>query len=98
PPLPLISLHDALPIYQTVAVKIIRDSLFADAEAHTRFLQEIRAMGRLQSVKNIVPIYHVGQHLGCFFLVMPFLTGGTLSARRKTDRKSTRLNSSHQII
>jgi len=68
---------------QIVAVKIIRDNVFADPDLNKRFLQEIRALGRLQSVKNIVPIYHVGQFMGCFYFVMPLMAGGSLSARRK---------------
>jgi serine/threonine protein kinase len=68
---------------QIVAVKMIRDGIFADQEARPRFLQEVRAMGRLQSAKNIVPIYHVGQYLNFLFYVMPFLAGGNLSKQRK---------------
>jgi serine/threonine protein kinase len=68
---------------QIVALKMIRDGIVADPETHHRFLQEVRAMGRLQSAKNIVPIYHVGQHINYFFYVMPFLTGGSLSKQRK---------------
>jgi serine/threonine-protein kinase len=64
---------------QIVALKMIRDGIFADQDAHDRFLQEIRAMGRLQSTKNIVPIYHVGQFQSCLFYVMPFLAAGSLS-------------------
>jgi hypothetical protein len=68
---------------QIVALKMIRDGVFADQDSHNRFLQEVRAMGRFQSAKNIVPIYHVGQHLGHLFYVMPFLTGGCLSKKQK---------------
>jgi serine/threonine protein kinase len=68
---------------QIVALKMIRDGIFADPVTHHRFLQEVRAMGRLQSAKNIVPIYHVGQFLNYSFYVMPFLAGGSLSKQRK---------------
>src|SRR5713226_6504915 len=64
---------------QIVALKLIREGFFGeDQECHNRFMQEVRAMGRLQSARNIVPIYHVGRYLNYSFYVMPFLAGGNL--------------------
>jgi serine/threonine-protein kinase len=76
---------------QTVALKMIRAGQAADADSVARFQREVHALGRVQPVKNIVPIYHVGQHQGEFFFVMPFLAGGNLSRRLKEFVRDPRL-------
>jgi Protein kinase domain len=64
---------------QLVALKLIQHGAFADRESIDRFQQEIKTLGLMQPHKNIVPIYHVGQHGSELYYVMPFLEGGSLS-------------------
>src|SRR4051794_12071041 len=68
---------------QTVALKMIRDGVCADPIAFDRFLREVQGLGRVQPVKNIVSIFHRGQHQGLPYYVMPFLAGGSLAAHKK---------------
>lgn len=66
-----------------VALKVIRTDKLAPATmARTikRFEREARALAQL-SHPNIVPITDYGEQDGRPFLVMPYLTGGTLKAR-----------------
>jgi Protein kinase domain len=68
---------------QMVAVKLNRDGVFADQEALDRFEQEFQILGKMQPVKNIVPIYHVGHHDKEAYFVMQFMPGGSLNKQLK---------------
>jgi WD40 repeat protein/serine/threonine protein kinase len=65
-----------------IALKVLNTSLAANAIARKRFLREARATAAFEH-DHIVPIYHVGQEEGVFFLVMPLLHGESLDARLK---------------
>lgn len=48
-----------------------------------RFEREVRISARFEDHPNIMPVYEVGQFHGQAYFTMPFLTGGTLAARKK---------------
>src|SRR5437879_5687825 len=82
-----------------VALKVLKTA--ARRDIFNAFQSEIEALARIQH-PNIVQIYAVGQcELGPY-IVMEFVSHETLAAkvrhRLPTDRKSTRLNSSHRCI
>ncbi|HEY1349940.1 MAG TPA: protein kinase [Ktedonobacteraceae bacterium] len=64
-----------------VAVKTLRAHLAIDVETiqqfRVRFQREANLIARLDHI-NIVPIYEYGEQEGIGYLVMPYLTGGSL--------------------
>jgi serine/threonine-protein kinase len=60
-----------------VAVKILRPSVATQQEFLVRFRREADLIARLDHV-NIMPIYEYGEQDGLAYLVMPYLTGGSL--------------------
>ncbi|MBY0502272.1 MAG: serine/threonine-protein kinase [Bryobacteraceae bacterium] len=67
-------------LQRTVAVKVLRADLVANAEQKARFLQEAKAASALQH-PNIVGIYHVGVADGEDYMVMEYVAGETLQQR-----------------
>lgn len=63
-----------------VAVKVMKGRLAADPLARERFLREARAVAAIRH-DHVVPIYHVGEHEGTPFIVMPLLQGESLASR-----------------
>lgn len=63
-----------------VAVKVMRPALAANPAGRERFLREARAAAAV-SHDHVVPIFHVGEHDGLPFLVMPLLAGESLAER-----------------
>ncbi len=62
-----------------VVVKLLRHEGVLDA-ADT-FEREARLLGRLGDAEGFVPILGAGRHGGRFYIVLPFLPGGTLADR-----------------
>jgi serine/threonine protein kinase len=58
------------------AVKILPESLSADAESAGRFLREAQAAARLNH-PNTVAVYEVGRQDGLLFIVMELVRGGS---------------------
>ena len=73
-----------LRLNREVAVKIIRDELFRDAEMLRRFYAEAHAIAQL-SHSGIVAVYDVSQNENVGYLVMELISGITL--RQYIDRK-----------
>ncbi|GCE02959.1 serine/threonine protein kinase [Dictyobacter aurantiacus] len=74
------------PIRQ-VAVKVLHSYLGGNdgefsQEFLTRFRREADVVARLEHM-NIMPLYEYGEQDGLAYLVMPYLTGGSLSERLK---------------
>jgi serine/threonine protein kinase len=74
--------------HRQVAVKALLFSLMPDPERRSRFLQRFRreadAIAALDH-PNILPIYEYGEQTDLAYLVMPYVTGGTL--RDRVERK-----------
>src|SRR5206468_11934320 len=84
-----LSLHDALPIY------VLFSAAVADNDAVATVFVEIRdTSGAL--LANLTMTFNSGS--GAYEVSHAFPTVGTLSYRIWADRKSTRLNSSHDQI
>ncbi|NPV87581.1 MAG: SUMF1/EgtB/PvdO family nonheme iron enzyme [Anaerolineae bacterium] len=72
-----------------VAVKVIRTEVFPPLQLQRvlgRFAREAKALARLTH-PNIVKVIDYGEHDGTPYLVMPYLSGGTL--RQRMGRKMT---------
>ena len=73
-------LAEDIKLGRRVAVKVMLPRLAADGAARERFLREARAADAVHH-DHVVPIFHVGEHDGVPFLVMPLLEGESLDAR-----------------
>jgi serine/threonine-protein kinase len=60
-----------------VAIKLLGPNVFGQTEARRRFLQEARALARLDH-PNIVSIYAVGRHEGSIYIATQFVEGENL--------------------
>jgi serine/threonine protein kinase len=70
-------------LQRDVAVKFIRTEMFPPAQLHMvlqRFEREAVALARLDH-PNIVQVYDIGEYDGTPYVVMEFLSGGTLRQR-----------------
>ncbi len=63
---------------RVVALKMLRDSSFADAQDVLRFRTEVESAAALDH-PNIVPVYEVGEEGGQRYFSMKFVAGGTLA-------------------
>jgi len=63
-----------------VAVKIIRQEKVTSEKFLKRFAREAKALAKLNH-SNIIPIIDYGEHENLPFLVMPYITGGTLKQK-----------------
>ncbi len=70
---------------RVVAVKVMRDALFAGRSQRIRFRSEAEAVAGLQH-PHIVQVYDYGEHDEVPFFCMEFLDGGTLTRRFKRGR------------
>jgi eukaryotic-like serine/threonine-protein kinase len=68
-----------------VAVKVMRDALFAGRRERTRFRNEAEAVAGLQHA-HIVQVHDYGEHDDVPFFCMEFLEGGTLTRRLRRGR------------
>jgi serine/threonine protein kinase len=66
-------------LHRTVAVKILNGA--SGQMAWSRFRTEIRALGSLSGHPHVVAVYDAGEYQGHPYMVMPFLTGGSLGDR-----------------
>jgi hypothetical protein len=67
---------------RTVAVKVILATHAIKGDFLERFLREARMVASLEH-PNILPVYDFGEDNGVPFLVMPYLSGGSLRERLK---------------
>ena len=63
---------------RAVAIKILADRYAADPDVRGRFMREALAAARLSGDPHIVTIYDVGEHAERPYLVMEYLSGGSL--------------------
>jgi len=62
-----------------VAIKVLAAHLAGDPENARRFEREARAAARVSSHPNVVTIYDVGEAEGRAFIVMEYLSGGSVA-------------------
>ena len=62
---------------RNVAVKLLRPALASDPAFRTRFRQEAQAVARLNH-PNIIRVHDFGEDKGFTYIVMEYVTGGTL--------------------
>lgn len=67
-------------LQRQVAVKIVRGALAESPEFSSRFLREARLAAQLQHA-GVVAVFDVGLERDALFVVMPVLSGGSLSDR-----------------
>jgi hypothetical protein len=65
---------------RTVALKVLRAGLPADADARRRFRAEAEALARLQH-PGIVQVYEVGEQAGQPYFALEYCAGGSLAAK-----------------
>src|SRR5712692_5685405 len=80
---------------RTVAIKIMRPELRADATFVARFEREARSAARLDH-PHIVPVYDYGELADTYFLVMQYVSGGDLRARLR-DSNSVPVKQATQL-
>jgi formylglycine-generating enzyme required for sulfatase activity len=68
-----------LSLDRIVALKVIREELCTDDDLLQRFQREAKTIGRF-STPHVVQIHDVGREQGVHFLVMEFVSGGSLLA------------------
>src|SRR5258708_19990491 len=66
-------------IQRDVAIKVLPGALLHEKRFLERFYREVELVARLQH-PHILPVYDFGEHEGIPYVVMPYLTGGTLAA------------------
>ena len=70
---------------RAVAVKILSARYAEDESIHERFMREALAAARLSSDPSIVTIFDVGEWEERPFIVMEYMSGGTLEGRIRSD-------------
>jgi urea transport system substrate-binding protein len=88
--------HDPL-IERDVAVKVLADYLAADPTSLGRFLAEAKAGGKL-SHPNVVAIYEIGQEGPTHFLVLEYVTGGSLADRLAGEKPLPLLEATQALV
>lgn len=66
------------PAHRHVAIKVLSYELASDPTFIERFDREAKVVASLQHI-HILPVFDYGHHEGVSYLVMPLITGGTLS-------------------
>jgi serine/threonine-protein kinase len=70
---------------RAVAVKLLAERYSRDEGVRQRFTREALAAARLSGEPHIVTIFDVGEHGGRPFIVMEYLSGGSLEQRIRRD-------------
>lgn len=74
-------------LHRLVAIKVNRLGLATDPESYRRFVEEARAVAKLNH-PNIVKVFDVGTDKDLVpYVVLEFIDGGSLAQRIKTDAK-----------
>src|SRR5438874_1297771 len=70
---------------RAVAVKVLAERYSRDDEVRRRFTREALSAARLSGEPHIVTIFDVGEHAERPFIVMEYLSGGSLEQRIRED-------------
>jgi tRNA A-37 threonylcarbamoyl transferase component Bud32 len=71
-----------------VAIKLLAERFARDESLRARFTREALTAARLSTHPNVVTIFDVGEHNGRPFIVMEYLSGGTLAERAREGNVS----------
>jgi serine/threonine-protein kinase len=71
---------------RVVAVKVLAERYAADESIRARFTREALASARLSAAPNTVTIFDVGEADGRPYIVMEYVSGGSLAERLASDR------------
>lgn len=71
---------------RAVAIKVLAERFAQDEAVRERFTREALAAARLSGRPNVVTIFDVGEWRGRPFIVMEYLSGGTLDERIRRGR------------
>src|SRR5947208_16156298 len=66
---------------RAVAVKLLAERYSRDDDVRGRFTREALAAARLSGEPYVVTVFDVGEHAGRPFIVMEYLSGGSLEER-----------------
>ncbi|HEY42524.1 MAG TPA: serine/threonine protein kinase [Anaerolineae bacterium] len=79
------TVHKALDLQEDreVAIKLLAPYLVKEPKFKARFEREVEVLRQLEH-PNIVPILNFGEHEGSPFIVMPFVSTGTLADKLKS--------------
>jgi serine/threonine protein kinase len=79
------TVHKALDLQEDreVAIKLLAPYLVKDPKFKARFEREVEVLRQLEH-PNIVPILNFGEHEGSPFIVMPYISTGTLTDKLKS--------------
>ncbi|HEY7381251.1 MAG TPA: serine/threonine-protein kinase [Gaiella sp.] len=66
---------------RTVAIKMLAERYAGDDEFRTRFTREARTAARLSGEPNVIRIYDVGESEGLPYIVMEYVSGGSIATR-----------------
>src|SRR3954469_10676943 len=70
---------------RAVAIKVLDDRYAQDENIRARFTREALAAARLSGNSNIITIYDVGEHQDRPFIVMEYLSGGSLEQKLRSE-------------
>jgi urea transport system substrate-binding protein len=84
-------------IERDVAIKVLTDSLAADATSLGRFLAEAKAAGKVNH-PNVVAIYEIGQEGPTHYLALEYVPGGSLADRVAGGQPMSPLQATQALI
>src|SRR3954451_2014364 len=73
-----------------VAIKVLAEHLAEESRFVVRFEREARLAASLSGHSHVITIYDVGEHDGRPFIVMEYLSGGTLADRLRSGQRPSR--------
>ena len=79
------------------AIKVLAEAHFSDATSREQFLRRARTLAALDHA-NIVPIDELGEQDQLVYLVMPYLSGGTLQDVLKAHAGPLSLEASGRVL
>jgi serine/threonine-protein kinase len=85
-------LADDAVLGRRVAVKVLAEQLAEQPLFVRRFQREARTAAGLSGHPHVITIYDVGEHDGRPFIVMEYLSGGTVADRIRGSRRPSREN------
>lgn len=84
---------------RTVALKVMLPNLAASPHLVQRFIREMNILSTMLIHPHIIPVYEVGAQANIYYVVMMYLTGGSLAERLEQARlKQSPLPSVDEVV